>query len=70
MHEIAFRLSDVAGKSYAFEELVLAQRGDSARLAPNSRLACGRLYRRYGRGRGVDPVCLGRAGLPPRLCAG
>ncbi|MER8796208.1 hypothetical protein [Mesorhizobium sp. M0814] len=25
MHEIAFRLSDVAGESYAFEELVLAQ---------------------------------------------
>lgn len=25
MHEVAFRLSDVAGESYAFEELVLAQ---------------------------------------------
>jgi 3-oxoacyl-[acyl-carrier-protein] synthase-1 len=25
MHEVAFRLSDVAGESYAFEELTLAQ---------------------------------------------
>ena len=25
MHEVAYRLSDVAGESYAFEEVVLAQ---------------------------------------------
>ncbi len=25
MHDVAFRLSDVAGELYAFEELVLAQ---------------------------------------------
>ena len=34
MHEVAFRLSDVAGKSYAFEELVLAQMRNMRQTRP------------------------------------
>ena len=34
MHEVAFRLSDVAGESYAFEELVLAQMRNMRKTRP------------------------------------
>lgn len=34
MHEIAFRLSDVGGESYAFEELVLAQMRNTRKTRP------------------------------------
>jgi 3-oxoacyl-[acyl-carrier-protein] synthase-1 len=34
MHQIAFRLSDVGGESYAFEELVLAQMRNTRRTRP------------------------------------
>ena len=34
MHEIAFRLSDVGGESYAFEELVLAQMRNMRQTRP------------------------------------
>jgi 3-oxoacyl-[acyl-carrier-protein] synthase I len=38
MHEIAFRLSDVAGESYAFEELVLAQLRNMRKTRPEQPL--------------------------------
>ena len=70
MHEVAFRLSDVAGKSYAFEELVLAQirnmRTDPSRAAGLARRRLHRRHRRRGR---PDPVRLGGAGFPPWLRA-
>jgi 3-oxoacyl-[acyl-carrier-protein] synthase-1 len=34
MHEVAFRFSDVAGESYAFEELVLAQMRNLRKTRP------------------------------------
>jgi 3-oxoacyl-[acyl-carrier-protein] synthase I len=34
MHEVAFRFSDVAGESYAFEELVLAQMRNTRKARP------------------------------------
>jgi 3-oxoacyl-[acyl-carrier-protein] synthase-1 len=38
MHDVAFRLSDVAGESYAFEELVLAQMRNMRKTRPEQRL--------------------------------
>ncbi|TJW11951.1 MAG: hypothetical protein E5W82_17470 [Mesorhizobium sp.] len=38
MHEIAFRLSDVAGESYAFEEVVLAQMRNMRQTRPEQPL--------------------------------